>query len=653
MPPTALLPLLNALSLARAHRTEDFMLDSLRNAAGTWVAKLLLMLLVVSFAIWGISGQLRSIHGGHPAITAGGTAISINEYRLAYDRQINQLSQRFGQRVTREQATALGIDNLVLSQLVSGALLSEEARTLGLGLSKDRIATLTAEDPAFHGPDGKFNRQQFEYILREVGMRPEDYLNNRSQEAIRRQIIEAVADGMKAPDTFLRAVALYSGEDRTAEYIALPKSTVGTIEPPGDAVLSSWFDERKQQYAAPEYRKIAYVKLEPEDIADESAVTDEQVRADYDKNQARFTTPETRTIEQLVFANRPAAEQAHAALTSGTPFEKIVEAEGKTLADVQLGTLPKGQIPDKAVAEAVFALQPDAVSEVIDGSFGPVLVRVTAINPQVVRPYEEAAPDIRKELALGEAHRVLLDVHDSYEDARAGGATLAEAADKLKLKVTTVEAVDQSGHKPDDSLITDLPQSAELLRAAFDTEVGVESDPINMGSDGYLFFEVQGVTPTRDRPLDEVKARVVADWTAAEAQKRLSDKVAEFEKRLKDGTTLDTIASELSLEKQTKRGLKRGADDADFGAVGVEAVFDVAQGGTGAFAAPAGDERILFKVTEVFEPAASGPDAVAADARRNYEAGLAEDMISQLVSQLEGEHEVRVDQTAINQALAF
>lgn len=629
------------------------MLETLRSAAGTWIAKLLLMLLVVSFAVWGISGQIGNGLGGNSVVSAGGTSISPNEYRLAYDRQVRMLSQRFGQRLTREQATALGVDNLVLSQLVSGALLSEQARTLGLGLSKDRIAALTAEDPNFRGPDGKFNRQQFDFVLREVGMRPEDYLANRSQEAVRQQIIEAVADGMKAPDTFLRAVALYNGEDRTAEYIVLPKSAVEPIDAPSDSVLSTWFEERKKQYAAPEYRKIAYVKLEPEDIADEGAVTDEQVRADYEKNKARYTTTETRTVEQLVFASKTAAETALATLKSGTPFDKIIEAEGKTLADARIGTLAKDRMPDPAVADAAFALPLNEVSGVVDGAFGPVLVRVTEINPQAVRSYEEVAPEIRKDIALGEAHRILLDVHDSYEDARAGGETLAEAAEKLKLKVTTIEAIDQSGRKPDETIVSDLPESSELPRAAFETEVGVENQAINIGSNGYLFFEVQGITPARDRTLAEVKDKVVADWMAAEAQKRLSDKVAELEKRLKDGATMDTIASELSLEKQTKRGLKRQADDADFGRDGISAVFEVAEGGSGGFAAPTGDARILFKVTEVFEPAASGPDAVAEDARKGYETGFADDMLDQLVSRLEGEHEVRVDQAAITRALAF
>ncbi|TIN54406.1 MAG: peptidylprolyl isomerase, partial [Mesorhizobium sp.] len=115
------------------------MLGILRSAAGTWVAKGLLVLLVLSFLVWGVSGQLMSGLAGHDSvITAGGTKVSINEYRLAYDRQLAVMSQQFGQRLSHEQAKALGVDNQVLAQLVSGAVLDEQARKLGLGLSKDR-----------------------------------------------------------------------------------------------------------------------------------------------------------------------------------------------------------------------------------------------------------------------------------------------------------------------------------------------------------------------------------------------------------------------------------------------------------------------------------------------------------------------------------
>ncbi|BCH32729.1 peptidylprolyl isomerase [Mesorhizobium sp. L-8-10] len=629
------------------------MLDTLRSAAGTWVAKLLLLLLVVSFAIWGISGQLIQGVGSGNVLTVGDTSVSAKDYRLAYDRQLNVWGQQLGQRLTREQATAFGVDQQVLSQLIAGAVLDEQARKLGLGLSKDRLASLTREDPAFAGPDGRFDRQRFDFVLREVGMTPEDYLRNRQDVAVREQIVEAVSDGLKAPAAFLNAAALYSGEDRTVDYLVPPKSLVEPIEDPSDAVLPSWFEGRKANYAAPEYRRISYVKLEPEDIADTSAISDDQVAKDYEANKARYTTPERRTIEQIVFKSEDAASKARAAIDAGSTFDDIARAEGKTAADMQLGTLARDRIPDPAVAQAAFALDANQVSGVVKGAFGPVLVRVTTVEPEVVRPLDQVKEEIRKSLAADEASRILLDVHDAYEDARAGGASMREAAEKLKLKVVTVEAIDRTALRPDGTIVSDLPQSRDLIRAAFEAEANTENAPLNIGTDGFLFYEVDSVTTARDRALDEVRAKVIADWKADQAGQRLAAKAAEIEKRVRDGATLDAIATELSLVKQTKRGLKREADDADFGKTGVAAVFGVAPNGIGTTPAPDGGAQIVFKVTEVFEPAASGPDALPEQVRANFTTAYGNDLLEQMAAMLQAEYGVSVDRGAIAQALAF
>ncbi|RUZ72187.1 peptidylprolyl isomerase [Mesorhizobium sp. M7A.F.Ca.US.006.01.1.1] len=627
------------------------MLGILRSAAGTWVAKGLLVLLVLSFLVWGVSGRLMGGLAGHDSvITAGGTKVSINEYRLAYDRQLAVMSQQFGQRLSHEQAKALGVDNQVLAQLVSGAVLDEQARKLGLGLSKDRLAELTREDPAFKGPGGQFDRRTFEYMLQQIGMRPEDYLKNRAQVAVRQQIVEAVSDGLKAPDTFLKAVALYRGEDRTIDYLTLPKALVEPIAAPSDSVLSAYFEANKKTYAAPEYRKFSYVRLEPADIMDPTAVTDQQVSDDYNKNKARYTTPELRTIEQLVFKTPDAAKAALDSLKAGATFDKLVTAEGKTPADTLLGTLAKDKIADKAVADAAFALNANEVSQVVQGAFGPVLLRVTEIKPEVVKPLAEVSDQIRKDLALGEASRILLDVRDNYDDTRAAGSSLADAAAKLKLKVVTIDAIDRSGLRPDASIVKDLPQSPELIKAVFDAEPNTENDALTTADNGFVFYEVASITPARDRTLDEVRQKAVADWTAAETSKRLAAKADELEKRLKAGATLDVIASELKLEKQTKRGVKREADDVDFGKEGAAAMFGVGEGGTGLIPSPTGDGQILYKVAEVFEPAGADASSVPDDAQKSFTSGMSDDLLDQLVAQLQTQYDVRIDQAAVAQA---
>lgn len=628
------------------------MLDSLRNAARSWVAKLLLGLLVLSFAVWGISGQ---IFGGlgRDVVRAGDTAVSVLDYRLAYDRQIAQLSQQFGTRITREQAKALGVDEQVLAQLVAGAVLDEQARQLGLGLSRDKLAELTASDPAFQGPDGRFDRQQFTFVLNQIGMRPDDYIRNREQVAKRQQIVEAVSEGMAAPDAFLRAVALHRGEDRTIEYVALPRSLVEPVEAPSEAELQAWFEERQADYRAPEYRSLSLVKLEPEDIADPAVISDQQVRDYYEANAGRYTTPERRTIEQIVFTSEEAAQAAYESTRTGATFEDLVEAQDRTLEDARIGTFTREEVADPAVAEAAFALEVNEISRVVDGAFGPVLVRVTDIEPEDTRPLEAVREEIRGELALDEANRVLLDVYDAYEDARAGGATMREAAERLKLEMRSVEAVDRQGRRPDGTVIDDLPESQALLRDAFETEAGIENPPINIGSDGFLFYEVDSVTPARDRPLEEVRETVLADWRAQEVEARLAERAATYREQLAAGKSLDEIAAEIDQDKQVKRGVRRTADDPDLGRAGVQAVFGVPKGGTGTVQSPTGDARLLFTVTEVFEPAGAGPDAVPQDVRQTFARGFSDDLLDQLVTRLQDKYEVTINPGAIEQALSF
>ena len=378
------------------------MLETLRNAAGTWVAKLLLSLLVVSFAIWGISGQLVSGFGGNDSVvTAGGTTVSINEYRLAYDRQLAVMSQQFGPRITREQAKALGIDDQVLAQLVAGAVLDEQARKLGLGLSQGQAGRADAGGPGFPGSGRAVRPPAFEYVLRQVGMRPEDYLKNRAQVAIRQQIVEAVSDGIKAPDTFLHAVALYRGEDRTVEYLALPKSLVEPIEEPTDACSRPMFEDEQED--------LRRAGIPQDRLCHASSRKTSPTTRDHRRTGQRRLRQEQGALHHARDAHDRAArvpdegsgqDGARSAQDAARPSTRSSTAEGKTPADTLLGTFAKDKVADQAVAEAAFALKANEVSPVVQGAFGPVLLRVTEIKPEVVKPLDEVPTQIRKDLAL-------------------------------------------------------------------------------------------------------------------------------------------------------------------------------------------------------------------------------------------------------------
>jgi len=628
------------------------MLDSMRDAARSWVAKLLLGLLVLSFAVWGIADAFQGELEVDDALSAGSSKVSSSDYRFAYEQQLMRLSQQFRQRLTREQAQQLGVDQQVLAQLAAGVVLDEQARNMQLGLSKDGIARLTGQDPSFQDASGNFSRAQFDAVLRQSNIRAQDYLDNRAKVARRQQVVEATTDGMKMPATMLKALALYQGESRSADYITIPAEKADAVPAPSDEAIKTYFEEHKDEYKAPEYRKLTYVKLEPSDIADASAVTQDEINEYYEKNKNRFSTTETRTIEQLSFADKAAAEAAQQKIAAGTSFADIGKEQGKSEADLVLGTFEKSALPDAVIAEAAFALNENGVSDVVEGAFGPVILRVSKVNAAHVKTLAEVEAEIRETVATNIAISSINGIHDSYEQQRSEGGSMADVAKSLSLKAVTIDAVDAEGNDPTGKHV-ELPNEQALVAALFQAEQGFDNDALTLGNNGYVWYQVDGTTPARDRTVDEVKDEVIAAWKGEEAVKRLNQRVEELKKRLDGGETLDAIAAELGVEKQTKRGITRNTNDAEFGSAATAQVFRGPNDHTGTAAAVSNDGQILFKVVEVTEPTASGPEAIPEDQQNYLSTALTDDVLEQLVGELQKQYPVKINQNAIKNALAF
>ncbi|MBO9628770.1 MAG: SurA N-terminal domain-containing protein [Shinella sp.] len=625
------------------------MLEALRSAAQTWVAKALMIVLVGSFAIWGVSSSLVT-GASNSVVTVGDVSVSPTDFRLAYERQVATLSQRFGTRLNAEQARAFGVENQVFAELVAGAALDQLSRDMNLGLSEGRLAQLIADDPAFKGVNGQFDRTAFSAVLRNAGLRENDYINNRSQVAVRTQIVEAVSDGYKAPEALTTALRQYRNESRTIDFLLLSNANIDPIKTPGDDVLAPWFEQNKAKYRAPEYRKFVYVALEPKDLVDTAAITEDMVKAEYERIKDKYRTPATRTIEQLTFKDRAAADAAAVKLAAGTTFDALVTEEGKTAADVLLGDFTQANVPDQKLAEPAFAVAANGgTTPVIDGTFGPIILRVTNIRPETTKTYDEVKEELRNELALSEAADGILAVHDRIEDSRAEGLTLAEAAAKNNLKAVTVEAADAQGNDQKGEEIAALPEKAALLGEVFKTEVGTETQPINVGREGYAWFEVLDVIPDRDRTLDEVRDRVAADWTAEQQRQALAKKAGELAERVRKGGDLATIASELGLSVENKTGLHRGAQDAVLSPATIASAFSGPVGTVANTPGPDGEGQILLKVTEVNADATT--DALSNDEQQIEAVARAsgDDILDQMVSALQTSYGVSINRTLAEQ----
>jgi len=610
-----------------------------------------MLLLVASFGIWGVSRSLISGGTSTTVVSVGDQHVDVNEFRLAYQRQVANLSQQFGMRLTPEQARAFGVEQQVLAQLVAGASLDQLAEDMNLGLSQDRLAQLIGDDPAFKAVNGQFDRTLFTSRLRNAGIREDDYIKERSKVAVRSQIVDAVSNGFTAPKTLVDALKLYRQESRGIDYLLLTNANIEPIKAPAEDVLAKWFEGAKTRFRAPEYRKIAFLKLQPEDIADAASVTDDQIREDFEKRKESFRTPEARTIEQLTFQNKDLANAALAALKTGTTFDQLVTDQGKTAADVFLGEFSKDKVPDQAIADAAFAVSKDGgTTPVVDGTFGPVIVRVSNIKPESVKTLDEVKEEIRKQLAVSNASQELINVHDQIEDLRGSGSTLEQIAEQLKLKAIVIDAVDATGIDRDGNEVKDIPAKQQVLGAAFKTEAGADAPSLSIGTDGYLWFDVRDITPERDRPLSEVKDKAIADWTAEQQKLELAKKAEELKQQAQKGTSLADIAAPLGITVESKSGITRGTDDAVLGRAGVIAAFS---GPIDTIASAVGGDpttQILLKVTEVnTEP--TGDVLNNQDQQITSTANAAgDDILDQMVNLLQTQYGASVNQPLAEQA---
>ena len=628
------------------------MLRGMRKASSNWLGKTIMAVvmgvLIISFGVWGIADIFRGF-GQSTLAKVGHTEISANEFRQLYTDRLQQLGRQFGRPLTMDQARAFGLDRQMLQQTIAEAALDEEARRLGLAQSDDETRRMIFSDPNFKGANGAFDPQRFEAAIRQYGYSEARYVADQRKVSLRRQIAGTISAGLQPPKLMIDAFSQFQNEQRSVEYVKLDAAQAGTIDPPSPETLAGYFDDHKVQFRAPEYRKIAFVAITPEDIGKWSEVSDDDARKLYDVRKDSLGRPEKREVSQIVFPNNEEAAAARARITSGLSFDDLAKERGLKPSDVELGLVSKSEIIDPAVANAAFTLPSGDVSEPVAGKFGVALIKIGKIEPGAEVPFDAVAPALKKEIATERARKSVADLRDKMEDERGGGASVVEAAKKLGLNAVTIDAVDRSGRRIDGQLATDIPKGLDVVTPAFGSDVGVDNDPISYNG-GYVWYDVLGIIPSRERSLDEVKDQVEAKWRDDQIASRLRAKATDMVQKLDSGAKLADEAASAGLKVETSAGFKRDATVPGVPAGLIAAAFRTAKDGAGQTSGAASNEWIVFRVTDVSVP----PIDLASDdikkMKEQLQRSLEDEQIAQYVTKLEADIGTTINEAAFAQA---
>jgi peptidyl-prolyl cis-trans isomerase D len=623
----------------------------MRKASSNWLGKIIMGtvmgVLIISFGVWGIADIFKGF-GQSTLAKIGRTEISTEQFRQLYTERLQQIGRQYGRPLTMDQARAFGLDRQVLQQVIAEAALDDNARQLGLGQSDAQTMRMIYSDPNFKGVSGAFDPARFQATIRQVGYTEQRYIADQRRVSLRRQIANTVTAGLEPPKTLIDALVRFQSEQRTVEYVKLDAAQAGTIDPPSPEALAGYFDDHKTQFRAPEFRKISFVMITPDEIGKWSVVSDDDAKKIFEERREKLSTPERRQVSQMVFPNIEEASAARGRITSGLSFDDLAKERGLSPSDVDLGAIAKSAIIDPAIADAAFSLAPNDVSQPVQGRFGTALVKVGKIEPGTQASYESVAPTLKREIGAERARAQVASLHDKMEDERGGGASVVEAAKKLGLTSVTIDAVDRSGRAPDGQAVSGIPQGLNVVTQAFSSDVGVDNDPIQFGG-GYVWFDVLGITPSRERGIDEVKDQVASRWRDDQITSRLRGKATEMVQKLNQGGKLADEAASLGLKVDTAAAFRRDATVPGVPTSVIEAAFRTPKDTAAQASGAGGGDWIVFRVTDVSVPPV---DLASDDIKKLKETllrGLSDEQVGEYVTRLEREIGTSINQSALAQ----
>ena len=614
------------------------------NRLGKSIMSVLFGILIVSFAVWGIADIFKGSTQTTLA-TVGSTDIPLEQFRSAYTDKLQQISRQIRRPLTPNQGRAFGIDRQLLQQTIAETALDEEARRMGLRMSDAEIVRTISEDPTFAGPNGKFDPQRFAVAMRDYGYTEPRYLAEQRRLTLRRELIGSITAGTEPSKTQIEALSRFQDEQRIIDYAKIGPDQAGTIEAPSQDVLTAYFETNKAQFRAPEYRKVVYLTLSPDELAKKIVISDDDARKVFETRRSDYMKPDRRDVLQIAFQSEDAAKAARAKIAGGMSFEDLAKEMKLTSGDIDLGLVSEKSLGDPIIAKAAFALPLNEVSQPVKGSLATVLLKVIKIEPGSAATYESAAPALKKELAEQRVRTDFDKLRNKVEDERSGGASITEAAQKGGLEAVTVE-IDRSGRLPDGKEAT-LPKGVDLVTAAFGSDVGVDNDPLTFPG-GEVWFDVLGITPARDRTLDEVKDRVSARWRDEQVATRLRAKAKELVEKLNKGGVFATEVKAAGLSAQTSAPFKRDDKVNGLPDQAVDTAFRTAKDYAAVVEEDASASKgvVVLKVVNVTKPAVDLNSDAAKKMKEGLAQNLSDEQIGQYITHLETTFGVKVNESA-------
>ncbi|MDH1636845.1 peptidylprolyl isomerase [Aeromonas caviae] len=548
------------------------MLDKLREGAQGKVAKVILGLIILSFALAGVGSYLNGPARTAPA-TVNGNDISApaleNAYRNERARMESQMGEAFNQLAANPDYMKQ-FRRGVLDRLIDQALIDDKARSLGLRVSDEQIKQAIVAMPEF-AENGKFSNDRYLQLIRRAGMTPEMFRDSLRQDMVRQQLMGAVLGSEFALKGEAEQLDRLYNQTRDLRLIRLAASAyVDGIEV-SDAEVEQFYKANSARFMNDETVKVDYLLLDAANLGKNIKVTEQDAQDYYDQHQDLFQRPERRQVAHILIPfgkDEKAAEQkAEAVLAkakAGDDFAALAKADSSDTFSAKKGGeldwFEKG-VMDPAFEKAAFALaKAGDLSAVVKSPFGFHIIKLLGVEPAKTKPFVDVMSDTIARLQSEKAKEQFFAEQQKMADSS------FENPDSLDL---TAEAMGLQVQSTGYFSQADAPaplNDPKVLSVAFSEQLrddNTNSDVIELADGMALVLHIMGHQPKAAKPLAEVKEQVITAIKHDKASEVARGKAQGLLDKLKAGENVQADLTALGLKVDTHTGVSRFAQEMD------------------------------------------------------------------------------------------
>ena len=494
----------------------------------------LLLLIVPSFVLVGLESYQDRGSANEGVATVAGQKVTQQEWDDAQRRQIDRARQMMGEQFDQKLFETPEAKQAVLNNLVAERAINAEINRNHMTVSDQSLMKTLLQIPGFRKPDGSLDGDAYKAFAASQGMTRPMFEQRLARDLAAQQVSNAIQATAFAPRSVTARLSNINDQEREVQELIFPITNFLPQVKVTDEMVKAYYDKNAALFQIPEQVKAEYVVFDQAVVESQVQVSDAEVTEYYNKNLKAYTTPEQRTASHILFTvardAKPADEaaakaKAEAALAevrkNPANFAAVAKAQsqdpGSAQAGGDLGVVEKGLFV-KPVEDAIYALKEGEIGNLVKSEFGWHVIKVTSVKPATQKPLEAAKDEIVADLKKQKMSKKYSELAETFGNTvYEQSDSLKPVADKLGLKIQTV---DNLTRKPNSALGDSPVNNEKFLTALFSVDAvknkrnteAVEVAPSVLVSGRVLEFR-----PAAKRPLAEVEAQIRQRVTIEEA----------------------------------------------------------------------------------------------------------------------------------------